>query len=728
MGSPSGSGTIPLRQVLTDVTRVGFFQGGGAPEDLPLPAILRAISEYLQCDMGIPFRDDDAGWGRWERCAFFSAVTGEAFQFVWDFIDQPEMPGVCYYGARYLDVFRHGLSAIGVTAHPLLGPEYAERFPGNGPAVDAAAMREAIVRSIAERRMPVIAMGLFGPPEPALICGYDVFGDILIGWDHFQNSTHDHHGMDVACEPNGMFRAGGAYPHLKGIWVIDTVNATPDLTPHHMAALRRAADTLALRKGPTGKLLGVASLRDYQRAISLIGDGDTTAARALESVGFIRFDLAERRAQGDTWMAQAAAALPQCAQHLLAASACLGRQHDLMYEVAEVIKRGRDVFDTDPEALADPARRERVTELLDTTVTAEQCALAHLRRALAVLDEQPVPAAPTDAPLQLHVRLCGCQPGPNVPAALQGAAQLPEAMTAALQFMGRDTGVAEIANGEQAALDALLMMGISGDVWSWSDVMAHADAGSAMQVVSAASWATGIQGVLWVGPDRLQSGLSDTMCWGWDDNLRRIVERCLRDRGCPVLLGCRSSEAPWRLAAGYQACVGLCGWVTRRGAGVLCGDQPWPFMDMFQEGESWWAFCPDALVPRPSRDAVLRRVLSTAREQRAVQRVTWPDGTTGSATGCDVWLELEQANAQYQDWLRHTLLPQLVSRRRAASALVAMAAQAFERPDWLSLRDRLSDLCACLLSASESGGAKHWSDAARLDSGIDEAWATMIPR
>ena len=76
----------PDRLILEGVPRVGFYEGGpGCPEDIPLPAIVSALMEYLnEQDFGCrtcralqPDCKINCGY------AFFVGVTGGASFFSW---------------------------------------------------------------------------------------------------------------------------------------------------------------------------------------------------------------------------------------------------------------------------------------------------------------------------------------------------------------------------------------------------------------------------------------------------------------------------------------------------------------------------------------------------------------------------------------------------------------------------------------------------------------------
>lgn len=62
----------------------------------------------------------------------------------------------------------------------------AEPFCGHeGPLVEEAFARKDILASL-DRNIPVIAMGIIGPPECCVVSGYEDDGDVLTGWNYFQ--------------------------------------------------------------------------------------------------------------------------------------------------------------------------------------------------------------------------------------------------------------------------------------------------------------------------------------------------------------------------------------------------------------------------------------------------------------------------------------------------------------------------------------------------------------
>jgi hypothetical protein len=67
-----------------------------------------------------------------------------------------------------------------------------------------ALFRQRIVHSIAVEGRPAIALGVIGPPEACIVAGYDEGGEVLAGWNFFQERASEF--PEQAFEPNGYYR------------------------------------------------------------------------------------------------------------------------------------------------------------------------------------------------------------------------------------------------------------------------------------------------------------------------------------------------------------------------------------------------------------------------------------------------------------------------------------------------------------------------------------------
>lgn len=60
------------------------------------------------------------------------------------------------------------------------------------------------IKSNVAKGYPVIALGIIGPPEPCIVAGYELSGDVVVGWNFFQND--DEFSSEISFMDNGYFR------------------------------------------------------------------------------------------------------------------------------------------------------------------------------------------------------------------------------------------------------------------------------------------------------------------------------------------------------------------------------------------------------------------------------------------------------------------------------------------------------------------------------------------
>lgn len=147
--------------VLYNVPRVSYGAFGGGT---PYPISLKACANYLGED--IDYADSIVG-------------CGAAFRFVWNtaFHDGGNVD-IChtYQESDPLKVYVQGVTALGRSYGVLLREETTTRDE----------VKKFIVENI-NKGLPVIAMGMVGPPEAGIVAGYRDGGDTMLGWSVFQN-------------------------------------------------------------------------------------------------------------------------------------------------------------------------------------------------------------------------------------------------------------------------------------------------------------------------------------------------------------------------------------------------------------------------------------------------------------------------------------------------------------------------------------------------------------
>ncbi len=189
--------------VRLDVRSVGFKNklkdDTRSPESFALPACMTSLMEYM---------GEDARWQtinahnrEFTKRKLYDAVlaaTGMAFGLLWH-------KDICPSSFDLMQVNNHNVTIGYAFDYVGYGYEIVEKTDTNFDV-----MKRLITASIDAGR-PVLAFGIVGPPECAIVCGYDSGGDTLFGWSHFQSNKPDD------CEPGGMFRKTDWH---KDIWEI----------------------------------------------------------------------------------------------------------------------------------------------------------------------------------------------------------------------------------------------------------------------------------------------------------------------------------------------------------------------------------------------------------------------------------------------------------------------------------------------------------------------------
>ncbi|MFZ6028325.1 MAG: hypothetical protein ACOYYS_11475 [Chloroflexota bacterium] len=214
----------PARLVLENVPQVKFYDGGSrCPEDICLPSVLRAITEYTD--------DPDYGCNKCRaknpNCqvscsyAFFVGVTGAAFYISWKDGWHEDNQAHFYLDADAGAMERNAFKAMGYSFEWLM-PEQREQFV---PRIAASL----------QRGMPVICHGIIGPPEAGLITGYDDDGETILGWSFFQNFE-----PGIETEAPGYYRKKDWAKDVQSILIVGEKGPRPPLKETYRAALEFA--------------------------------------------------------------------------------------------------------------------------------------------------------------------------------------------------------------------------------------------------------------------------------------------------------------------------------------------------------------------------------------------------------------------------------------------------------------------------------------------------------
>jgi hypothetical protein len=314
--------------------------------------------------------------------AFLVGVSGAASFLSWKEGWHGDNGALFYMSADPAAVERHIFAALG----------YAYEGVDKDAGGTAEVLRERIIASINAGR-PVLGYGVVGPPEPALITGYDESGEVLVGWSFFQNMPEFSTGVEF--EPSGCFRKRDWYKDTQYLILIGEKTATPPLRQTYEQALRWMVE---VARNPMSKLDPQApewyrqrynGLAAYQAwADQLLHDDEFAEAeearlREMHEVhNNVVGGVAEARWYGSVFLAEATHHVhPRMAEGLLRAAACYAGEHELMWRVWDIL--GGNSSPSAHRKFADPALRRQLAALVLQARDKDAEATAQLEGALA---------------------------------------------------------------------------------------------------------------------------------------------------------------------------------------------------------------------------------------------------------------------------------------------------------------------------------------------------------
>lgn len=235
----------------------------------------------------------------------------------------------------------------------------------------------------------MLAFGPIGPPEAAILTGYDEGGDVLIGWNFFQNIPEFNAGVEF--EPSGQFRVRGWFNYPLGFSFVLIGQKKPRLPLSEtyrqalewMLQVTRTPVTLGDRRN------GLAAYTAW--AEQLLRDQDFPDDEAIlrqrhdvhnAAVGMV----AEARWYGSQFLVGMADHVDthihrDMIEPLLYAAACYAGEHALMWKLWDLAGGNGN-----PDAyryFADPAVRRQMAPIIQQARDRDAQAADHIERALA---------------------------------------------------------------------------------------------------------------------------------------------------------------------------------------------------------------------------------------------------------------------------------------------------------------------------------------------------------
>lgn len=380
----------PARVLLKDVPKVNFYNGGPrCPEDICFPSCLRAYLEYVgdadfSCKHSPTYRP-----GCKISCTYSYLVgtSGAGFYLSWKEGWHSDNPAIFYMSADPAAPYQRALESVGYAY------EYIAR---NKEGDNEAELRRRIIASIHDKGRPILADGIIGPPETCLVTGYDEGGEVLIGWNFFQDMPEFNAGVEF--EPTGQFRKRDWYQYQPDLgfmfigekranrrklsdicrdtlqWALEVVR-TPMVRPepwapewyrqrhNGLAAYTAWAEHLSRDDAfPTNDEAVLRThFRVHEDAIGTVAEARWYAGQFLiQMTEHVHYDMIEE---------------------LLHATACYAGEHELMWRLWDL-----EGGNGNPQAhlkVADPAVRRAMIPIIHQARDKDAQAADHLERALA---------------------------------------------------------------------------------------------------------------------------------------------------------------------------------------------------------------------------------------------------------------------------------------------------------------------------------------------------------
>jgi len=384
--------TTPVRVVLQGVHRVAFAPiHDGRWEFTPFPSCLKSVAAFL---------------GRPLSYHYLLGASGAAFRFAWhagrwnggnvDIVVMSRDP---------LEPFVRGVRAAGCSERIVLNRSRSWEFDRSSGRAgflepretdDREEVRRAITASIAAG-VPVIALGVVGPPEACIITGYDDGGDTLIGWSMFQehidptldlvpgDSRAEH--APSGLEPDGSFRRRDWWRSLYGAVFLEK-GPEPDPTAV-FSATRAWIPVLARTKRTYEFHTGIAAMRAYRDRLLDDADyprGDRDALGLRKMAHYDAMTMLAERSNAAAFIRDGAA-LPRFAgvASVLATVADryerVGREMEAWWEIVGPIWSDEEA---QVAAVGDPRVRRAFAERVDVAIRAEEEAVGLVERVLDV--------------------------------------------------------------------------------------------------------------------------------------------------------------------------------------------------------------------------------------------------------------------------------------------------------------------------------------------------------
>ncbi len=340
-------GATKVQTRILPVRRVGFHgntDDDRSPESFPLPACMASVMETLGEGYGdITIYAHNRSYTKRLANHAFLGASGMAFGLLWS--DALEYRSMDLTQITSLEEAVRRIFAFAGYTYELF----------EAGMYDKNTVYRKILSAI-DNGTPVLAFGLLGNPECAIIAGYEKLGQYLVGWSHFQTEKN------AETTDNGMFRISDWDDSWTSIVIpqnkVGRSLTYPDALAYGLSLMRKTE--------AAGLYAGYAAFERWISAVS--AEAVNPALYAYHNMTL--FGYAELRAWGSDFLNDAG-----CTE----AGTVFMRIHDLCWE-ADAAAKGEEAF-------AIYENRCRVTEILREMVRLDHMAECMIEEFLQKTDK-----------------------------------------------------------------------------------------------------------------------------------------------------------------------------------------------------------------------------------------------------------------------------------------------------------------------------------------------------
>lgn len=318
--------------VLHGVPKVSYF--GNPPELTSYIASLKTAMQYIGVT-DIPY-------------AHYHCATGSAFRLMWNtacwdggnvdilVMDEnpvaPLMRAVLAAGRECRMLFKDTVNET----------HFQGRFlPGSGVVYGGKEDFIALIKEQIDRGIPVVAFGVMGPPEACVVTGYRENGDVLTGWNFFQDMPDMVGAVEKTEE--GYFLRRGWFEHRDtiGVMAIGEFTGMAPLRDRVRDTLEHAAKVMSPRS--VGTLAGgLAAFDAWESALMNKAEFPANAPipmlfERLMCQTDAHTMVAEGRSYAKGWLEYMAGQLPEAAEPMAKAAQLFDKAHATVWEMWDLI-------------------------------------------------------------------------------------------------------------------------------------------------------------------------------------------------------------------------------------------------------------------------------------------------------------------------------------------------------------------------------------------------------